>query len=160
MKDFSVTGKVAAVLMSLGLVVFCLTLWSLHDDVDAFGEEVLKPAQAAQHKTLNMGYVAPERPKRRAKLIEVEIDPPSEPERRPGGIVLTSALPVVVVTASNLNLRAEPSFDSDQVALFPRGTRLAFLRQTSGQWLRVRDDARDISGWVYGRYVEGGHRFR
>ncbi|MEM7498779.1 MAG: SH3 domain-containing protein [Pseudomonadota bacterium] len=151
MLEFSVVGKIAALFMGLGFFIFLWTLSTLFTQVEGFTEDVMQPATRDQHATLNMGYEAPER---RKILVEEPV------ERHVARQFSPTISPVVVVVASALNLRSEPTIHAPSIGHVKRGTRLEFLRQTSGPWLRVRATEEGIDGWVYGKFVAGGHTIR
>ncbi|MEL6767449.1 MAG: SH3 domain-containing protein [Pseudomonadota bacterium] len=149
MREFSVVGKVATLFLGLSFIGFCVVLWSLYGEVETFTADVMRPATGTQHETLNMGYVAPE--------VIVEEAPVKHHVARTFG---STVAPVVVVLPTALNLRSGPSIHAPKIGAVARGTRLEFLRQTSGPWLRVRDTDGGVAGWVYGKFVAGGHTIR
>ncbi|MEL6576514.1 MAG: SH3 domain-containing protein [Pseudomonadota bacterium] len=149
MREFSVVGKVATLFLALSAVGFVVVSWSLFSEVETFTADVLRPATDTQHTTLNMGYVAP----------KVIVEEPAV-NRHVARVYGSTVAPVVVVLPRALNLRSGPSIHAPKVGSVSRGTRLEFLRQTSGPWLRVRDTEGETVGWVYGKFVAGGHTVR
>ncbi|MEO0958191.1 MAG: SH3 domain-containing protein [Pseudomonadota bacterium] len=152
MREFSVVGKIASLFMALGFVAFVAVLWSMFSEVEEFTQDVMRPATNTQHAALNMGYEPPP-PK-------VVVETVAKVERHVARTFSPSISPVVVVLPNALNLRSGPSIHAPKVGQASRGARLEFLRQTSGPWLRVRDEAGEIAGWVYGKYVAGSHTIR
>ncbi len=65
---------------------------------------------------------------------------------------LTKANDTVIVTAqSSVNLRSEPSTNSDIVATVDRGVVLTKVG-IQGEWIQVRHSS-GVSGWIYGKLV-------
>ena len=72
-------------------------------------------------------------------------EPSEQPRRDP-------QRPLLVVTATSLNMRAEPNAQSALVGSFPRGA-LVEPVETSGNWVRVRTLEDSSVGWMYASYL-------
>jgi len=67
--------------------------------------------------------------------------------------LLPKRVNAVRVTASSLNVRANPSLDSAKVSFSPlRRGAVAEVQDSSGEWLKVR--VAEGTGWVHGAYTE------
>jgi Uncharacterized protein with a bacterial SH3 domain homologue len=68
---------------------------------------------------------------------------------------------IITVSASTLNMRADPSLSGEIILRIPTGSsvnilyydeRKLFLEGSMGQWCRIR--YADKEGWVWGNYIE------
>jgi uncharacterized protein YgiM (DUF1202 family) len=73
-----------------------------------------------------------------------------EGEAVPPGI---ETLPLEVVVASRLNVRAGPGAEHPVVGKLSRGEQVRVLEEADG-WKRVRPDAGGLEGWVAGEYLQ------
>jgi uncharacterized protein YgiM (DUF1202 family) len=62
-------------------------------------------------------------------------------------------LPLEVVVADRLNVRAGPGAEHPVVGKLSRGAQVRVLEEASG-WKRVRPDAGGLEGWVAGEYLQ------
>ena len=80
-----------------------------------------------------------------AERRQASADRPEEPRRDP-------QRPLLVVTATSLNMRAEPNANSALVGSYRRGA-LVEPVETSGNWVRVRTLEDSSVGWMYAGYL-------
>ena len=62
-------------------------------------------------------------------------------------------LPLEVVVASRLNVRAGPGAEHAIVGKLSRGEQVRVLEEMNG-WKRVRPDVGGLEGWVAGEYLQ------
>lgn len=62
-------------------------------------------------------------------------------------------LPLEVVVAARLNVRAGPGAEHAVVGKLARGEQVRVLEEASG-WKRVRPDVGGLEGWVAGEYLK------
>ncbi|MEM6679036.1 MAG: SH3 domain-containing protein [Pseudomonadota bacterium] len=163
-----IVQRVALAILAVLTAGFVVVLVHLFGEVDRLRDDVLVPARADGLESATLGYVSPGRraamaaEARAATAREVRTRLAAHAAADPAQLARlgSKALPTVVVTATHLNLRDAPSIHAGRIGLFRKGTRLQFLRETSGPWLRVRLGEGSPPGWVYGVYVEGGHAWR
>ena len=63
-------------------------------------------------------------------------------------------LPMEIVTAKSLNVRAEPNTTGMVLGTLKKGTEVRVLEEKDG-WKRVQSDGAAPEGWVHGDYLKG-----
>ena len=62
-------------------------------------------------------------------------------------------LPMEIVTAKSLNVRAEPSTTGMVLGTLKKGTEVRVMEEKDG-WKRVQSDGAAPEGWVHGDYLK------
>ena len=63
-------------------------------------------------------------------------------------------LPMEIVTAKSLNVRAEPNTKGMVLGTLKKGAEVRVLEEKDG-WKRVQSDGAAPEGWVHGDYLKG-----
>ena len=63
-------------------------------------------------------------------------------------------LPMEIVTAKSLNVRAEPNTKGMVLGTLKKGTEVRVMEEKDG-WKRVQSDGAAPEGWVHGDYLKG-----
>jgi SH3-like domain-containing protein len=78
--------------------------------------------------------------------------PAAETPAAEGGEV--AMLPMEIVTAKSLNVRAEPNTKGMVLGTLKKGAEVRVLEEKDG-WKRVQSDGAAPEGWVHGDYLKG-----
>ena len=74
-------------------------------------------------------------------------------ESAPAESADVSMLPMEIVTAKSLNVRAEPSKTGMILGALKKGTEVRVLEEKDG-WKKVQSDGAAPEGWVHGDYLK------